>query len=164
MNKPLRVVRIVEGTSVDGPGLRTSVYFAGCRHRCPGCHNEQTWDFSAGSDMTVEEVMAVVRYNDFPVTFSGGDPMYSADAILPLARALVAEGYGIWCYTGFTYEEIEQHGTEAQRELLEFVDVLVDGPYVASLRSTDLRFRGSSNQRLIDVKATLRSGIIRSWE
>jgi anaerobic ribonucleoside-triphosphate reductase activating protein len=114
--------------------------------------------------MTEEEVMAVVRYNDFPVTFSGGDPMYSADAILPLARSLVAEGYGIWCYTGFTYEEIEQYGTEAQRELLGLVDVLVDGPYVASLRSTDLRFRGSSNQRLIDVKATLRSGIIRSWE
>lgn len=163
MNKPLRVVRIVEGTSVDGPGLRTSVYFAGCRHRCPGCHNEQTWDFAAGSDMTVDEVMRIVRYNDFNVTFSGGDPMYSAESILPLARAIVDAGYSIWCYTGFTYEQLMESGTEAQRELLGLVDVLVDGPYVAALRSTDLLFRGSSNQRLIDLCATRRCGRVVEW-
>ena len=156
----INIVRIVEGTSVDGPGLRTSIYFAGCRHRCPGCHNQQTWDFASGTPMTIDEVMKTVRYNDFNVTFSGGDPMYSAEAILPLAREIKKAGYTIWCYTGFTFEELLNHGTEAMRELLKFVDVLVDGPFIEALRDTSLLFRGSSNQRLIDVPNTLSAGHI----
>lgn len=160
MNKTLRIVRIVEGTSVDGPGLRTSIYFAGCHHHCPGCHNPQTWDFGSGNAMSVEEVMATVRYNNFNVTFSGGDPLYSADAIIPLAEAIKDDGYNIWCYTGFTFEDIMKKGTDAQRRLLGMIDVLVDGPYIESLRNTDLRFRGSENQRLIDVGASLSSSII----
>ena len=158
--KTMNIVRIVEGTSVDGPGLRTSIYFAGCHHHCPGCHNRQTWDFAAGTTMTIDEVMKTIRYNDFDVTFSGGDPMYSADAILPLAREIKREGYNIWCYTGFTFEEIADHGTEAMRELLRYVDVLVDGPFVESQRGTTLLFRGSANQRLIDVPATLENGVM----
>ncbi len=156
----INIVRIVEGTSVDGPGLRTSIYFAGCRHRCPGCHNQQTWDFASGTPMTIDEVMKTVLYNDFNVTFSGGDPMYSAEAILPLAREIKKAGYTIWCYTGFTFEELLNHGTEAMRELLKFVDVLVDGPFIEALRDTSLLFRGSSNQRLIDVPNTLSAGHI----
>lgn len=156
----INIVRIVEGTSVDGPGLRTSIYFAGCRHRCPGCHNQQTWDFASGTPMTIDEVMKTVLYNDFNVTFSGGDPMYSAEAILPLAREIKKAGYTIWCYTGFTFEELLKHGTEAMRELLKFVDVLVDGPFIEALRDTSLLFRGSSNQRLIDVPNTLSAGHI----
>ncbi|MBD5219460.1 MAG: anaerobic ribonucleoside-triphosphate reductase activating protein [Bacteroidales bacterium] len=151
-NHKMRILRIVEGTSVDGPGLRTSIYFAGCRHACPGCHNQQSWDFAGGQDYTVEDVMKIVRYNGFPVTFSGGDPMYQAEAILPLARQLHAEGFGIWCYTGFTLDELLADGDENQRAVLKLLDVLVDGPFVQSLRDTDLRFRGSSNQRLIDVR------------
>ncbi len=153
-------MRIVEGTSVDGPGLRTSIYFAGCRHHCPGCHNPQTWDFGTGTAMSVEDVMTTVCYNDFNVTFSGGDPLYSADAIIPLAETIKNAGYNIWCYTGFTFEDLMQKGTDAQRRLLGMLDVLVDGPYIESLRNTDLRFRGSENQRLIDVPSTLRSGIV----
>lgn len=156
----INIVRIVEGTSVDGPGLRTSIYFAGCRHRCPGCHNQQTWDFASGTPMTINEVMKTVLYNDFNVTFSGGDPMYSAEAILPLAREIKKAGYTIWCYTGFTFKELLNHGTEAMRELLKFVDVLVDGPFIEALRDTSLLFRGSSNQRLIDVPNTLSAGHI----
>lgn len=156
----INIVRIVEGTSVDGPGLRTSIYFAGCRHRCPGCHNQQTWDFASGTPMTINEVMKTVLYNDFNVTFSGGDPMYSAEAILPLARDIKKAGYTIWCYTGFTFEELLKHGTEAMRELLKFVDVLVDGPFIEALRDTSLLFRGSSNQRLIDVPASLGGSIV----
>ncbi len=155
----INIVRIVEGTSVDGPGLRTSIYFAGCRHRCPGCHNQQTWDFASGTPMTIDEVMKTVLYNEFNVTFSGGDPMYSAEAILPLAREIKKAGYTIWCYTGFTFEEL-LNGTEAMRELLKFVDVLVDGPFIEALRDTSLLFRGSSNQRLIDVPNTLSAGHI----
>ena len=159
----MNIVRIVEGTSVDGPGLRTSIYFAGCRHQCPGCHNPSTWDFNSGTPRDVEDVMAVIRYNGFNVTFTGGDPLYSAEAILPLAREIVAAGYNIWCYTGFTYEDLMEHGTPAQRSLLEYAAVLVDGPYVAAQRDTNLILRGSANQRLIDLAATRRSGQLSLW-
>ncbi len=147
MNKTLRVVDIIEGTSVDGPGLRTSIYFAGCDHQCPGCHNRQTWPHDAGREMSVDEVMEIVRRADFNVTFSGGDPMYQAEAIIPLARQIAEEGYSIWCYTGFTLEELS--AVPFAEELLGYIDTLVDGPFIEALRDTDLRFRGSSNQRLI---------------
>ena len=158
MYKPLRVVRIVEGTSVDGPGLRTSIYFAGCYHRCPGCHNQQTWPFDAGSDMSVDEIMDVVRYNQSGVTFSGGDPIYQAEAIVPLAKAIKAEGLDIWCYTGFTMDELLASDDSDVAELLKYVDVIVDGPFIEAQRDITLLFRGSANQRLIDVPATLAKG------
>lgn len=155
----MRVSGIVDGTSVDGPGLRTSIYFAGCRHRCPGCHNPATWDFDSGQEMSEQEILAHVAENDMNVTFSGGDPVYSAAAILPLAKAIKAMGYNIWMYTGFEYEQLAALGDDVQ-QLLATVDVLVDGPYIASLRDTGLLFRGSSNQRLIDLGATRRNGRI----
>ena len=142
MNKPMRIVRIVEGTSVDGPGLRTSIYFAGCRHHCPECHNPQTWDFLAGRDMDISEVLTTVLYNDAPVTFSGGDPIYQAEAILPLARAIREAGLGIWCYTGFTFEQLKNGIDDVPATVLT------------------LLFRGSTNQRLIDMRRTLASGEI----
>lgn len=154
----LRVVRILDGTSVDGPGLRTSIYLAGCRHRCPGCHNPGTWAFDAGEDMTVEAIMRRVRDNEQDVTISGGDPVYSAEALLPLLQQIKAEGYNIWLYTGFTYEELIED--PARRQLLDYIDVLVDGPYIEALRDTTLLFRGSSNQRLINIPATLAAGTV----
>lgn len=160
MNDTLRVVRIVEGTSVDGPGLRTSIYFAGCAHRCPQCHNEATWDFMAGNDMAVDEILKVVDYNELPVTFSGGDPLYQAERLLPLAKAIKQRGLNLWCYTGFTFEELRDGEDLAMKELLSYIDVLVDGPFIAALRNTNLLFRGSENQRLINVPATLRCGNI----
>ena len=108
MAKTLRVLDIVAGTSVDGPGLRTSIYFAGCHHRCPGCHNPQSWDPEGGTEMTVEQIMAEIVENDFNVTFSGGDPLYQdPEALLELATAIRDAGYTLWCYTGFVYEEIK---------------------------------------------------------
>lgn len=161
---PMRIVRIVEGTSVDGPGLRTSIYFAGCSHRCPGCHNQQTWDFQAGQDMTVEEVMQTVLYNENNVTFSGGDPVYQAEAIIPLARAIKEAGLNIWCYTGFTFEQLREGIDEVPKEILDeflgLVDVLVDGPFVLAQRDISLLFRGSANQRLIDLRRSLASAQI----
>lgn len=145
----IRVIDIVEGTSVDGPGLRTSIYLAGCRHECPGCHNPQTWDFGAGRDMTVDELLDIVRRADFDVTFTGGDPMYQAEALLPLARAIKQLGYDIWCYTGFTLEQLAH--VPGATQLLEYIDTLVDGPFILALRDTDLHFRGSSNQRIIPL-------------
>lgn len=145
----LRVLDIVPGTSVDGPGLRTSIYFAGCHHRCPGCHNPQSWDPLGGKEMTVDEIMEVVKENGFNVTFSGGDPLYQAAALVPLARAIKEEGFTIWCYTGFLYEDLFQ--IPEYKELLRYVDVLVDGPFIEAQRDIRLRFRGSGNQRLIAV-------------
>ncbi|MDO4319800.1 MAG: anaerobic ribonucleoside-triphosphate reductase activating protein [Bacteroidales bacterium] len=146
----LRVVDIVEGTSVDGPGLRTSIYLAGCDHRCPGCHNPQTWAHDAGHDMTVDEIMQIVRLAGYDVTLTGGDPMYQAGALLPLARAIRDDGHTIWCYTGFTIEQLYEMPDAAA--LLDEIDVLVDGPFVEALRDTSLLFRGSSNQRIIELR------------
>lgn len=160
-NPTLRVVDIVDGTSVDGPGLRTSIYFAGCDHHCPGCHNPSTWSHDAGHDMTVEQLLAHIESNGFNVTFSGGDPLYQATNAAILAAAIKQKlGKTIWCYTGFRYEELI---STAARQLLDNIDILVDGPFIESLRDTSLHFRGSSNQRLIDIKATAESGRIIEW-
>ena len=150
----LRVIDIVDGTSVDGPGLRTSIYFAGCDHRCPGCHNPSTWDFRAGSEMTVDQLMRRIIDNDFNVTFSGGDPLYQLQPLTALARAVKAAGKTIWCYTGFIYEDLLTD--KKYSELLSLIDVLVDGPFIMSLRDPDLPFRGSSNQRLIDLNTGIK--------
>lgn len=157
--KQLQVADIVSGTSVDGPGLRTAIYFAGCAHRCPGCHNPSTWDFASGRRMSEEEIAGVAEENGNNVTFTGGDPMYQAEGIAELARRLRRLGYRLWCYTGFLYEDLLGEDSPAgARELLAELDVLVDGPYIEALRDTDLMFRGSSNQRIIDVPASLRAG------
>ncbi|MBD5247157.1 MAG: anaerobic ribonucleoside-triphosphate reductase activating protein [Barnesiella sp.] len=152
----IRVVDIVPGTSVDGPGLRTSIYVAGCRHQCPGCHNRQTWDFDYGTLMTVGEIMDVVEENGFNVTLTGGDPLYSVDTIAPLVKALADAGYKIWLYTGYRWEElIDIPRIEA---VLPYVEAIVDGPFEMDKRDLSLCFRGSSNQRIIDVQASLSAG------
>jgi len=159
----IRVLDIIEDTMVDGPGFRTSIYCAGCRHQCPGCHNPQSWDFKGGREMSTEELMRIIMADPFAnVTFSGGDPMYQCDGFADLARAIHKQSNkDIWCYTGFTYETLI---TRAQRELLELLDVLVDGPFIEKLRDPDLLFRGSSNQRLIDVQKTLYAGEVILWQ
>ena len=160
-NPVLRVLDIVPGTSVDGPGLRTSIYFAGCAHRCPGCHNPESWDFSGGYPMTVGEILEEVEKNGFDVTFSGGDPMSQAEGLLPLAREIHRRGYSLWCYTGFMFEDIFLSPDKSQ--LLPFIDVIVDGPFIESKRSLSLLFRGSSNQRPIDVRRSSPGKIV-LWE
>ncbi len=143
---------------VDGPGFRTSIYCAGCRHQCAGCHNPQSWDFEGGHTMTTDEIMSVIEADPFAnVTFSGGDPMYQPEGFTELAKAIKSRtDKDIWCYTGFTYEALVSN--PRQKALLEKIDVLVDGPFVKSQRDETLHFRGSRNQRLIDVPASLREG------
>ena len=159
----IRVLDIIEDTMVDGPGFRTSIYCAGCRHKCPGCHNPQSWDFNGGRWMSTDELMKIIVADPFAnVTFTGGDPMYQCDGFAELARAIHQQtNKDIWCYTGFSFESLI---TRAQRELLELLDVLVDGPFVEKLRDPDLLFRGSSNQRLIDVQKTLFAGEVILWQ
>ncbi len=155
-NNTLRVLDIMPGTSVDGPGLRTSIYLAGCSHHCLGCHNPQSWDFDGGNAMTIPEIMEVVEENGFNVTLSGGDPLMQLPAVTELASALSSAGYRIWLYTGYTFEQVLR--LPNVERLLVYVDVIVDGPFVESLRDISLQFRGSSNQRLIDVARSLQSG------
>lgn len=145
----LRVLDIVDGTIVDGPGLRTSIYFAGCAHHCHGCHNPQSWDFNAGHAMTITELVEHIRENDFDVTLSGGDPMYQIDAIIPLCREIRALGKNIWLYTGYTIEEIEESASLSR--ILNEVDAIVEGPFIESQRDLSLHFRGSANQRIIKL-------------
>ena len=153
----LNVIDIVEGTAVDGPGLRTSIYFAGCEHHCPGCHNPQSWNPAAGHGMSVDELLQVVRDNDFNVTFSGGDPFFQAEGIAELARRIRSElGLNVWCYTGYRWEEAV--GQERFMPLLRNIDVLVDGRFELARRDVSLRFRGSANQRIIAVQESLRRG------
>ena len=135
----------------DGPGFRTSIYCAGCAHHCPGCHNPQSWDFKGGYEVTIEELLDIIKADEFAnVTFSGGDPLYQVEAFTELARRIKTEtDKTIWCYTGFTYEEIQADPRLSQ--ILPYLDVLVDGPYIEALRDTNLRFRGSSNQRIIEL-------------
>ena len=149
MSGTLRILDILEETMADGPGLRTSVYCAGCAHHCPGCHNPQSWDFAGGREMTVEEILGVIKDDEFSnVTFSGGDPMYQVEGFTELARRIKEEtGKTIWCYTGFTYEEILAN--KRMSMILPYLDVIVDGPFVQALRDPELLFRGSSNQRII---------------
>ena len=163
-SQQISLMRIVPDTSVDGPGLRTSVYCAGCRHRCPGCHNPATWSFSAGTATAPREIWETILREspDSNITFSGGDPLYQVEAFTELARIIKSESdKTIWCYTGFTFEEIA--ADERLSQILPWIDVLVDGPFVAAERDATLLFRGSRNQRLIDVPATLKAGIITHW-
>lgn len=157
----MRVIDIINGTTVDGPGFRTSIYFAGCRHRCAGCQNQSTWDADAGHVMSVDEIMQIVNENNFNVTFSGGDPLFQVDRIIPLAQSIKDSGKNIWCYTGFTYEQIQS--STHLKQILPYLDVLVDGPFVESMRDIELLFRGSTNQRLIDVPQTLANAAITLW-
>ena len=160
----ISVIKIVEDTTVDGPGFRTTVYAAGCPNACPGCHNPQSWDIESGTLMTTEEIMQVIRADEFAdVTFSGGDPMFQPEGFAELAEAVKREtGKNIWCYTGYKFERLRHDRRQA--ELLQYIDVLVDGPFVASLKSLGLRWCGSSNQRLVDVPATRAAGEIVTWQ
>lgn len=146
----LRVLDIVEGTIVDGPGLRTSIYLSGCNHHCLECHNSQSWQYENGKPMTVPEILAIIKENGFNVSLSGGDPFYQIDNLLPLLQQIKKLGKNIWCYTGYTYEQIISNAKLS--EALLYIDVLVDGRYDKDKHDLDLRFRGSSNQRLIDIK------------
>lgn len=153
----LSILNIIEDTTVDGPGFRTSIYAAGCPNRCPGCHNPESWDINRGQWMSTDEILKKVLADDFAdVTFSGGDPMYQPEGFAELARAIKEKsGKNIWCYTGYTFETILRN--PRQTELLQYIDVLVDGRFQQELQDESLCFRGSKNQRLIDVSASLQA-------
>lgn len=154
----ISILNIVEDTTVDGPGFRTSIYAAGCGNRCPGCHNPESWDIRKGELVSTDTLLKKILANEFAnVTFSGGDPLFQVEGFTDLARQIKCNSEKtIWCYTGLRFESILKNRRQAA--LLPYIDVLVDGPYEQSLRSESLLFRGSKNQRLIDVQSSLREG------
>ena len=154
----VRVAGRIAESIVDGPGLRYVLFTQGCPHRCPGCHNPDTHDFGGGTPVVLRDILADIRRNPLlrGVTFSGGEPFCQSEALIPLAAALKSLGYHLMAYTGYVWEDLARDSAAAR--LLPLLDMLVDGPFVAARRSLELRFRGSSNQRILDVPAGLRAG------
>ncbi|MDE6536923.1 MAG: anaerobic ribonucleoside-triphosphate reductase activating protein [Muribaculaceae bacterium] len=159
-SQKINILNIIRGTTVDGPGFRTSIYFAGCSHECPGCHNPASWDFSAGTPYSLDEILEIVEEEDFDVTLSGGDPLYHPEFTSLLIDAVNRMKHNVWVYTGFTWEEIIE--SERLLNAVKGAQVVVDSPFKIELRDPDLLFRGSSNQRLIDVGKSL-TGHITEW-
>lgn len=155
----LELSGIVRDSIVDGPGIRTTIFAQGCPHHCAECHNPETWAFGCGTPVEETTVVELVRANPLcrGVTFSGGEPFAQAEAFANLGRLLKEYGYEVASYTGYTFEQLLS-GTPAQRQLLQIIDVLIDGPFMVEQRSLELSFRGSRNQRILDVPASLLKG------
>ena len=150
----------IQGDSiVDGPGIRTTFFCQGCPHHCEGCHNPETWPFAGGTPMDTEQMLRIVRDNPLcrGVTFSGGEPFAQAEGFYELAVELKKLGYEVASYTGYTFEQL-LNGTPAQKKLLELLDVLIDGPFKLSEKTLEIAFRGSRNQRILDVPRSLAQG------
>ncbi|MGF9964193.1 anaerobic ribonucleoside-triphosphate reductase activating protein [Bacillus rhizoplanae] len=149
----MRVMNIIHDSVVDGEGLRTVVFFAGCPHRCFGCHNPQSWNICNGTEVTKEEMIKEIEKNLLTdVTFSGGDPFFQAAEVKEIAKAVKKMRKNLWIYTGYTLEEIQNSQNNDMIELLQYADVLVDGRFELAKRDLTLPFRGSSNQRIIRLK------------
>ena len=150
---------LVNDSIVDGPGIRVTIFAQGCPHHCEGCHNPETWAFGCGTKVTEGQLVAEVMKNPLcrGVTFSGGEPFAQAEGFASLATLLKEKGYEVASYSGYTFEQL-LNGTPAQRKLLERIDVLIDGPFMMAEKSLELNFRGSKNQRILDVPASLKAG------
>ena len=150
----MRIADFVHDSIVDGPGFRFTLFTQGCPHHCEGCHNPQTHDPDGGKEVSVDEIIRIMLSNPLTdgLTLSGGDPFFQPEDCAAVARAAKAHGLNVWTYSGWTFEQ------------LELTDVLVDGPFVLSQRSLSLKWRGSRNQRLIDVPKSLQLGEPVLWE
>ncbi|MGI8348704.1 anaerobic ribonucleoside-triphosphate reductase activating protein [Niallia circulans] len=153
----MRVLSIVEDSIVDGPGLRTTIFFAGCTHYCRGCHNPESWKINGGTEMSIDEIMRKVKQNPLnDITFSGGEPMLQITELKQLAKECKQLNKNIWCYTGYLWEELRATQSDEFAELSMYVDVLVDGRFVLEQKDLSLLFKGSSNQRIIDCQKSLK--------
>lgn len=149
---------------VDGDGIRTVIWTQGCVHNCFGCHNPSTHSFTDGLLIDIEEIKEKIDnlvYQD-GITFSGGDPMCQVDACLEIAKYARKKGLNIWCYTGYTFEELIKLSKKKKKilEFLENIDVLIDGKFMLEFKSLECKYRGSTNQRIIDVKKSLKTSNI----
>lgn len=161
----LRIAGIERESIVDGIGIRYVIFVQGCKHNCYMCYNKSTHDFNGGNLIKLDDIYNEIKELDYldGVTFSGGDPFFQANKCAILAKRIKEElGLNIWAYTGYTFEELIKlrESDIGVREFLRYIDILVDGRYVHSLRNLELKFRGSSNQRLIQVQESLKAGRI----
>ena len=156
----IRIAGIVQDSIVDGKGLRFVVFTQGCPHQCPGCHNPETHDIRGGTLMDVDEIIAQMYANPLcdGLTLSGGEPFFQPMCCTRIAKAAKERGMNVWCYTGYTLNELSS--IPAADDLLAYVDVLVDGRFIQSKRSLDRDYRGSTNQRVIDMNAYRETGEI----
>lgn len=162
----MRIADLISDSIVDGPGLRITVFTQGCPHHCPGCHNPATHPFDGGREMTVEDIAQNWVRNPLlqGLTLSGGEPFCQAADCARLAALAHQKGLDVWCYTGYTYEELLAAHRPDYDALLAQVDVLVDGPFLLAEKSYGIPFRGSRNQRLIDLNKTRQRGVPTLWE
>ena len=164
----VRVFGTAQDSIVDGPGLRYALFVQGCSHHCEGCHNAKSWPAEGGTLMTLVQILEQVHGNGLvrSVTLSGGEPFEQPEPLAVLAAQLKGEGYNLWSYSGYTYEQLQAMAAErpAVGELLAQLDVLVDGPFRKDLKSLGLLYRGSANQRLVDMPATLAAGEVVVWQ
>lgn len=158
----IKIAGVVNDSIVDGEGFRFAIFTQGCHHNCPQCHNPQTHDVNGGHEVDTDELLAQICENPLlsGVTFSGGEPFLQARPLAELARKIHEHGLDITTFTGYTLEQLRQMNNEDVNALLEQTDVLIDGPFVAEKKDISLRFRGSSNQRIIDMNETRRTGQI----
>ena len=160
MSKPIRLAGVVRESIVDGPGIRFTVFVQGCPHHCEGCHNPETNDFSGGYEFAPEKILAEIKKNPLldGVTFSGGEPLCQAKALLPLAQEIKKLGLNLFIYTGSIFEKLIEEQDPDVMALLQEGDFLVDGPFVLAQRDLTLLFRGSQNQRILDLPQSLAQG------
>lgn len=156
----LRIAGAVQESIVDGPGIRYVIFTQGCPFHCKGCHNQQSWDFNGGLEVRLKVLYDEMKRDPLVggVTFSGGEPFIQPKPLTVFAKIVKAQGYSLWSYTGFTFEKLLDNPD--RKALLEQLDVVVDGQFILSKKSLDLDFRGSSNQRIIDVQQSLKTGKI----
>lgn len=162
MEDKIKIANIIQESIVDGPGIRLTIFTQGCVHNCIGCHNPETHSFSGGSYMEIDKILELVEDNPLldGITLSGGEPFHQGKSCGRLAKEVKARGLNVVTYTGYTFEEItnEMDLNTGWRELLLATDILIDGKFYIDKKSLLLKFRGSSNQRMIDVKASLEKG------
>ena len=162
MPDTLRLYGLVTDSVVDGPGFRTAIFMQGCPHACPGCHNPDSHPMEGGTVWTLDDIERKFANNPLlsGITLTGGEPFMQAEGCAELARRAHGKGLTVWTYTGYTYERLlEKARTQPEiAALLSQIDVLVDGPFILGLRSLDLNFYGSSNQRSIDLVKTGKTG------
>ena len=158
----MRIFGLQQDSIVDGPGFRFACFVQGCPHGCPGCHNPDSHDPAGGQEMSVEEVARQLLKNPLTdgLTLSGGEPFAQAEDCLALAKIAHGHGLNVWSYSGWTFEYLRDQGTPEQKALLAELDVLVDGPFLLSERTLALPWRGSRNQRVIDVRRSLETGSV----
>ena len=158
----IRIAGVVRESVVDGPGFRYVIFSQGCNHNCEGCHNPDTHDLGGGDCVSTEFLLEDITKNRYidGVTFSGGEPFLQSEAFGELAKSLKEKGYHMVCYTGYTYEELVASRSRGVMELLENLDLLIDGPYMSSKKDLSLTYRGSLNQRIIDIAETQKQKIV----